>query len=306
VLGLYHAEPRTYRVRVQVAPLAHGDDTRWNDLFNALVAHNRAPEDPDAVMAALDLAAAYKYRDELALPVYAGAADGSGCRLSPEPLSAQVFGDEYVALFRNLPAPVGVPRVNVTATITVRGFTGYRPRERFDPYQLIRSSDPWPATHREVNRVFFDKDTHWLPEASSLWKIEYIHAWIYQHIRYDSDGPAGTRRGVVQTMQEEAGRCWDLSDVFVAACRGTEIPARQVGGWLYGGEGHVWAQAYTDSLGWMDVDCTVPYLGVTADYVPLWMSLDGHPPLVYATIPEIEVIGPAGDAHDEASGAGGK
>jgi transglutaminase-like putative cysteine protease len=49
----------------------------------------------------------------------------------------------------------------------------------------------------------------------------------------------------------------------------------------------VWVQAYLDDEGWISIDPTCSWLGVTDDYIPLFFSEDGHPPFVYTDFPEI-------------------
>jgi transglutaminase-like putative cysteine protease len=58
-------------------------------------------------------------------------------------------------------------------------------------------------------------------------------------------------------------------------------------GWLYGESGHVWAQVYLEDEGWISVDPTCSWLGVTDEYIPLFISEDGHVPFVYTDHPRI-------------------
>jgi transglutaminase-like putative cysteine protease len=69
-----------------------------------------------------------------------------------------------------------------------------------------------------------------------------------------------------------------------------KIPCRVVFGWLNGVSGHVWAEVYLDDEGWISVDPTCSWLGVTDDYIPLFISEDGHPPFVYTDFPEITLM----------------
>src|SRR5438105_3918224 len=88
----------------------------------------------------------------------------------------------------------------------------------------------------------------------------------------------GSRYGARQALSQGFGHCWDKSDVFVCLCRAAGVPARQVGGWVRGVEGHVWAEVLLEGEGWLAVDATTTWLGVSADYVPLWVSEDGRIP----------------------------
>jgi transglutaminase-like putative cysteine protease len=119
--------------------------------------------------------------------------------------------------------------------------------------------------------------------------IESVLCWVYHNVEYRSDVP-GSRYGTLQALRQRYGACWDKTDVFISMCRYAQVPARQVFGWLYGREGHVWAQIYFDDEGWISVDPTCSWLGVTDDYIPLFISEDGHPPFVYTAHPEIEPV----------------
>ncbi|MBT2186924.1 transglutaminase family protein [Sphingobium nicotianae] len=62
----------------------------------------------------------------------------------------------------------------------------------------------------------------------------------------------------------KAGVCQDQSQIFIAAARSLGIPARYVTGYLQDPErpddehqGHAWAEAFVDGLGWIGFDCTL-------------------------------------------------
>ena len=295
LMGLYDRSARTYRVRVDVAPLDRGDDSRWNDLFNALVALGRESENQDAVMRVLDLGAHFRFRKKLALRMERPAWGAPAYTFDPAPAAQERLGDAWVATFAQLPLTAAVPVVRVEATVPVAPFSPYAPGEPIDVYHLTRATDPWPMAHREVHKAFLEPvdSLVWNPYAPLLDRIEYILCWVNRKVAFAGE-KVGSRYGTVRVLEQRYGHCWDQSDAFISICRRAKIPARQAGGWLYDAEGpgtgHIWAQVYSDSLGWLSVDPTCSWIGVTEDYVPLWISETGHPPLVYASMPEITIV----------------
>jgi transglutaminase-like putative cysteine protease len=122
-------------------------------------------------------------------------------------------------------------------------------------------------------------------------KAERILRWVNGNIEFG--GPVvGSRYGTKQVLAQGHGHCWDTSDVFITLCRAAGIPARQVGGWLVGVCGHIWAEVYLPGEGWVAVDSTASWLGVSSDYIPLFISEDGEAPFVYWNTPTIERVNP--------------
>jgi len=96
---------------------------------------------------------------------------------------------------------------------------------------------------------------------------------------------------VNQVLKQKTGQCWDFSDVFVTFCRAAGVPARQVGGWLYGQCGHVWAEVLFEGKGWQQVDPTAG-METTSDYVAYFTTEDGHMPILYLGWPKVEMVKP--------------
>src|SRR6185503_17569840 len=106
--------------------------------------------------------------------------------------------------------------------------------------------------------------------------------------RYGGD-VVGSRYGATKVIAQGFGRCWDQSDAFVVLCRAAGVPARQVGGWLKGSEGHIWADVVVED-GILAVDPGTTWLGVFEYYGPLWVSDDGRTPFVYWGTPTIKTL----------------
>jgi hypothetical protein len=156
-----------------------------------------------------------------------------------------------------------------------------------EPY--LEPNEFWPADDPEIQRIVDDAlenasgDT-----ATTRDKVTALHAWMRENLEYGGD-VIGSRWGVEKVLEEGQGRCWDFSDVFITLARAAGIPARQIGGWLYGSEGHIWSQVWLADEGrWLDIDATADRIGVTSYYIPIWGTRDGEMMFLYRDFPVIE------------------
>jgi transglutaminase-like putative cysteine protease len=165
---------------------------------------------------------------------------------------------------------------------------------RADSATWTASTEAWPADAPEV-RAAVKEALGENPPTSLQDRAERVLAWVHAHVRYGGDF-VGSRYGTAKVLAQGFGRCWDQSDVFVTLCRAAGVPARQVGGWLHGGEGHVWAEILVgtgenngEKYGVvLAVDPGTTWLGASEEYVPLWHSGDGRTPFVYWAAPKID------------------
>jgi len=262
VLG-WDADPRwcgpaVYEATAIVAPLLRCDGMRWNRLFNLL----RASDDPKNAAAIEKEAKNFQFDDH-----FLG-------KTSDDPL----------------PRLHGVPRMDLVARVTVSVFRTTTTAD--DTSKWTAATEWWPVAAPEVQaaaKQALGDD----PPKTPRDRAERVLAWMHDHVRYGGD-EVGSRYGTTKVIAQGFGHCWDLSDVFVALCRAVGVPARQVGGWLKGDEGHVWAEVVVgkkdgrDEV--LDVDPGTTWLGVSEDYVRLWTSDDGRTPFVYWAAPKIEPI----------------
>jgi len=285
LMGVYPHDVLVYRVRVEVAPLAKSDDTRWNALFNAALDQARDPDDPAAVEKLLSLAPAFTFSDRLVLQNERPEWGAPEYSFSVQPASQTPKGDLLEVTFPSLPRTADVPRVTVDATVPVVGFSVYVPPEPVNAYNLTRSTDSWPVTRRELLKAF--DEGGWDPSWPFEQKVEYLLCWVNEHIEYGGE-EVGSRYGTMKTFEQAYGHCWDKSDLLVTLCRRADIPAREVMGWFLGiNQGHVWVQVYDAASGWVSVDATASWTGVDARYIPLFILENGNPPFVYTSMLEI-------------------
>jgi hypothetical protein len=286
LLGLLDKPVRRWRVEMEVAPLDRSlNDMEWNAYYNAAVQNHRDPDDEDAVFELLKMAPDFDFGNTLVLRMEKPDWGAPQYRFDPQPKEQTVVKDQVRVTFDDLPVVVDAPRVKVEAIVPTRSFTDYLPA-KVDKYNNARKTDPWPMTHAEVGNVIAQC---YNPQWTQRENAESILCWVYHNIEYRGD-VVGSRYGAIQVMRQRYGHCWDRADVFITMCRLVELPAREVFGWLVGQGGHVWAQVYLDDEGWVSVDPTCSWLGVTDEYIPLFITESGHPPFVYTKIPKVTPI----------------
>ncbi|MBL0924310.1 MAG: transglutaminase family protein, partial [Sphingomonadaceae bacterium] len=73
-------------------------------------------------------------------------------------------------------------------------------------------------------------------------------------------GETGVGPGADAAIAGGAGVCQAHAHIFIAACRGLQIPARYVSGYLMMNDrveqsaSHAWAEAHIDHIGWVGFD----------------------------------------------------
>jgi len=96
---------------------------------------------------------------------------------------------------------------------------------------------------------------------------------------------------VKKVLEQGYGHCWDSADCFVTFCRAVGIPARQIGGWLYGSCGHGWAEVLLEGRGWQQVDPTGGgKIACGIYHIPYFTTENGEMPILYVAMPQIEVL----------------
>jgi len=113
-------------------------------------------------------------------------------------------------------------------------------------------------------------------ENSALNKVKAIYDYVVDNIEYDDakfqailSGQNPGRYGAVKTLTLGRGVCEDISDLFVALCRASGIPAVVVSGPTYSRDGltsgaevgHAWTEVYIPGYGWLEIDPTWKLFG---------------------------------------------
>lgn len=274
----------TYRVSFQAAPLVSGDYQQWNRLFNVFLAAGEGPPDEARVA---ELAKAFQFGDKLSLRQRGQGARESKYVFQPQSGPPAVSDGIQTVSFDKLPRKAGLPCVEVTAQVTSETYAA-TPSERKKGPELLRATEHWPADRPKIVELARRITQQASTDAE---RVRAVLDWLVPGKNLRTGGEIrGSRYGVEQVLQQGFGHCWDFSDCFITLCRAVDVPCRQVAGWVYRGEGHVWAEVLVEGRGWVQVDPTAG-AACGSDYLPYLASEDGEMPLLYLSPVKIDVIG---------------
>lgn len=181
-----------------------------------------------------------------------------------------------------------MPHVKVIAQIVARE-GGLTPTARRENRTLTAATPFWPADDPDIRalakRIVAGK-------AGREAQVDALLRWLAPGRNIQSGGPVrGSRWGVKRVLEQKFGHCWDSSDCFVTFCRALGIPSRQVGGWLYGADGHIWAEVLLEGKGWLQVDPTGGgQLACGIYHIPYFVTEDGEMPILYVAMPQVEIV----------------
>ncbi|MEW6160873.1 MAG: transglutaminase-like domain-containing protein, partial [Verrucomicrobiota bacterium] len=123
-------------------------------------------------------------------------------------------------------------------------------------------------------------------EKDLLKKADLLKTWVYRHVRQTM---AANKSTALDVLQDQSGDCTEITMLFVALARASDIPAREVGGVIFANEGrpmfgwHAWAEVH-DGHQWVSVDPTWNQLYIDATHIKLdedkndwsWVNLLGQ------------------------------
>jgi len=277
-----------YRVTARLATIQTADYMACNPLFNQFLADAAGPMG-SAEQEIRKLAAGFTFSKSLSLRATALAPSTTRYAFEPPGTHQQQSDDDHqlAVSFPETSQRHGVPFVSVTIEVTVDS-TGLARSTSAPGPECTRPTALWPSGSTDISSL-----AHRITRGKSTRKQKAlaILAWLApgKNIRYS--GSTGSRWGTLKVLHQKSGHCWDFSDCFVTLCRAVGVPARQVGGWLYGSSGHIWAEYFTDEDRWQQVDPTAGGLVACGIYhIPYFTSEDGEMPIVYLAMPTIEVI----------------
>lgn len=96
-------------------------------------------------------------------------------------------------------------------------------------------------------------------ETTVLGKARAVYDWVYDNMVRDNDVIGCGQGDVCELLVTRGGKCTDINSVFVALCRASGVPAREMFGIRMNdaditGNQHCWAQFYLPGTGWIYAD----------------------------------------------------
>lgn len=276
-----------YVITVDVATIDQADYMKFNELFNLFLNTNMENPSEESMAHIKTLASGFNFGNSLTLRKQPNQGQMESYSFSPNPNKVEDLpDDEVVYSFNHLPDALGVPYVTLTAKIVCND-TGTTPTERKTDPSLLAATPFWPVDDPDIKKL---AKSITVGQSTQEEKVQAILEWLTPNKNIKMEGPTGSRWGVNKVLKQRYGHCWDSSDCFVTLARAAGIPSRQVGGWLYGSSGHIWAEVLLDGKGWQQVDPTGGgKLTCGIYHIPYFTTESGEMPILYLDMPKIEI-----------------
>lgn len=181
--------------------------------------------------------------------------------LEPEVFVVE-YTDSYGNLCQRLVAPPGTFRLHTSASVEAAESIDVAPGA---PFTLAQDLPPdvlqflLPSRYCESDRLTTLAHDIVGDATPGYDQAEAIRAWVHANIAYRS-GVSDASTSALQTLEQRAGVCRDFVHLGMALCRGLDIPARMVVGYLYELEPmdlHAWFEAFVGGR-WYIFDATQP------------------------------------------------
>jgi transglutaminase-like putative cysteine protease len=144
---------------------------------------------------------------------------------------------------------------------------------------------PLPVFLRDTALTESDRPIRELAAATAAGgggRLEVLHrlvAGLRERMRFNAEATESNATAIEAYARGE-GVCQDFANVFIAALRHLDIPARYVSGYLHQpppagpkSAGHAWAEAFVDGIGWIGFD-PVNGISPTDAYLRVAVGLD--------------------------------
>jgi hypothetical protein len=278
-----------YRLTARISTIDKADYMSLNQLFNLFLAMDGKNPGAEVDPELTSLTKRFQFGNSLTMRSAGLGRSKAVYRFSPDPSAKPSTRDDVeIYRFDNLPQKAGVPYVTATVEISADE-SGTTLTTRKADRRLLAATEFWPSDDPVIvagaRKITRGKET-----AED--KVQAILEWLAPNKNVKFGGPiTGSRWGVKKVIQQRFGQCWDFSDCFITLCRASGVPCRQVGGWLYGTSGHIWAEYLDGDNGWKQVDPTGGgKLRCGIYHIPYFTSESGEMPILYVSMPKIEII----------------
>lgn len=278
-----------YRITAQISTIDKSDYMSFNKLFNMFLATDPKNPGKEALSEITRLSKRFQFGTSLTMRSPDLGKSKAVYEFTPAPRAKQsALNDVVTYSFINPPKMMGVPYVTAKMRITTDE-TGFVPTTRKAGRTLLSPTQFFPSNDQEIialaARITKSKRT-------TEEKVQAILEWLAPGRNITFGGPVtGSRWGVKKVLKQKFGQCWDFSDCFITLSRASGVPCRQVGGWLYGTSGHIWAEYLDEGKGFKQVDATgAGKLNCGIYHIPYFTSETGEMPILYLSMPTIEII----------------
>jgi hypothetical protein len=278
-----------YRITAQISTIDKSDYMSFNKLFNMFMATDPKNPSKEALSEITRLSKGFKFGTSLTMRSPDLGKSKAVYEFTPPPRAKQpALNDVVTYSFRNPPKMLGIPYVTTKIQITTDE-TGFVPTTRKADQSLLSPTEFFPSNDTEIIALA-SKITK--GKRTTEEKVRAILEWLAPGRNIKFGGPVtGSRWGVKKVLKQKFGQCWDFSDCFVTLCRASGIPCRQVGGWLYGTSGHIWAEYLDEGKGFRQIDATgAGKLDCGVYHIPYFTSETGEMPILYLSMPTIEIV----------------
>ncbi len=280
----------TYRVSFRVAPAEKIDYGTWKNLSNMFALSSRDPNNIALKSRIEMLLGSFRFGNDLVFRTAGDAQAAPSYAFEPKPVKTTPLasGDMTKYTFQNLPREVNIPAALLEATIHTSE-NPLTPTSRKAGPDLLSPTEYWPSDDPEIIKLAAEiTATCSTPQQ----KTDAILQWLLpgRNITF-TESLTTARAGVKNVLSQKFGQAWDFSDCFVTLARVSKIPARQVCGWFFSQNAHVWAEVLYEGAGWKQVDPTAGGAIECGIYhIPYTTSEDGAMSLLYLSRPEITII----------------
>ncbi|MHC4110041.1 MAG: transglutaminase domain-containing protein [Planctomycetota bacterium] len=278
-----------YRIKAEISTIDKSDYMSFNKLFNMFLSTDSENPGKEALSEITRLSKGFQFGTSLTMRSPDLGKSKAAYEFTPAPYAKKpAVNDVVIYLFRNPPKAIGLPYVTTTMQITTDE-TGFVPTTRKAGRSLLSSTEFFPSNDQEIIALASKITTG---KRTTEEKVRAILEWLAPGKNIKFGGPVtGSRWGVKKVLKQKFGQCWDFADCFVTLCRASGIPCRQVGGWLYGTSGHIWAEYLDQGKGFKQVDATgAGKLDCGIYHIPYFTSESGEMSILYVSMPTIEIV----------------
>ena len=280
----------TYKISFRVAPVEKTDYTAWKNFSNMFASANRDPNNLAFKSRIEMLLGGFRFGNDLVFRTAGDVQTAPSYSFEPKPakITPLAGGETTQYTFQDLTREVNIPVVSLNATIHTSE-NPLTPTSRKAGPELLSPTEYWPSDDPEIIKLAAQITANCNTPQQ---KTDAILKWLLpgRNITF-TESLTSARSGVKNVLSQKFGQAWDFSDCFVTLARASKIPSRQVCGWFFSQNAHVWAEVLYEGAGWKQVDPTAGGAIECGIYhIPYTTSEDDSMSILYLSRPQITII----------------